>query len=195
MCAPRLRASLSDMINDIRGHAAAALTLSASLCVLAGVHATHGTFDDQLTTTADYLNDGSFTVALVAFAFAVQGLGRLAAPRWALRLATIGPLLVAAGVAPALATGESPAWFAAVGIPGNLMWLVGTIGLGVWAWRSRVLPRPLAAGVAATVPFALILAEIGGSAIPAIVWAAIGLRWLTIPPSESLARAHNASIA
>jgi hypothetical protein len=175
------------MFNDIRGHAVAALTLSASLCVLASVHATHGTFDDQLTTTADYLNDGSFTLALVAFALAVQGFARLAPPRWALRLATIGPLLVAAGVAPALATGESPGWFAAVGVPGNLMWLVGTIALGVWAWRSRAIPRPLAAGVAATVPFALILAEIGGSAIPAIVWAAIGLRWLagTRPSSEA----------
>jgi hypothetical protein len=173
------------MTTDLRGHGAAALILAGALAVLAVVHATHGAFDDQLTTTADYLNDGSFSVALIAFAFAVQGLGILGAPRWPVRLAATGALLVAAGLAPALATGESPDWFAAVGVPGNLLWLIGTVMLARWAWRSGALPRWLAAGIGLTVPSALILAELGGSLIAAIVWAVIGLRWLGALGNES----------
>ena len=168
------------MTTELRGRGAAALLLALALLVLAGVHATLGTFDDQLTTTADYLNDGSFSVALVAFAFAIQGLRTMGAPRWPVRLATTGAVLVAAGVAPALATGESPAWFAAVGVPGNLLWLIGTVALARWAWRSGALPRWLAVGVGLTVPSALVLAEVGGSAIAAVVWATIGLRWLGV---------------
>jgi hypothetical protein len=169
------------MTTDLRGHGAAALVLAGALTILAAVHATHGTFDDQLSSSADYLNDGSFAVALIAFAFAVQGLRTLGAPRWPVRLASAGALLVAAGVAAALATGESPAWFAAVGIPGNLLWLVGTVALARWAWRARALPRWLAVGIGLTVPSALVLAELGGSAIAAVAWAIIGLRWLGAP--------------
>ena len=174
------------MTDQPRRPAAAALVAAAALTVLAGVHATHGTFDDRLTTTADYLNDGSFTVALVALALAATGLR--GAPAWALRCAVAGPLLVAVGVIAGLATGESPGWFAAVGVPGNLLWLAGTVALGRWAWRSGALPRPLALGVALTVPTALILAEIGGSAVAAVAWAAIGLRWLGAASRAGVAR-------
>lgn len=166
------------MTTELRGRGAAALALALALLLLAAVHASHGSFDDRLTTTADYLNDGAFTAALVAFAFAVHGLGPMGAPRWPIRFATTGPLLVAAGVASALATRESPAWFAAVAVPGNLLWLIGTVALARWAWRSRALPRWLALGIGLTVPSALVLVEIGGSTIAAVVWATIGLRWL-----------------
>jgi hypothetical protein len=77
-----------------------------------------------------------------------------------------------------LLTGESPAWFAAVGVPGNLLYLVGTIGLAVWAWRSRRLPRACAVGLGLLVPVGLVLAEFGGTLFPAVLWAYLGLRLL-----------------
>ena len=158
----------------LAGLAAAAAQLAAF-----AIHVTHGTFDDQLTSTVDYLNDISFTVALLGGALCLLGLRRsFAAPKVPVALAVTGSCLVAVGVIAGLMTGESPAWFAAVGVPGNLLYLVGTVALAVWAWRSRSLPRLCALGFALLVPVGLILAEFGGTLLPVVLWSYLGLRLL-----------------
>ena len=88
--------------------------------VLLVVHLTHGTFDEHLTTTVDYVNDFAFAAGLVLGAVVLVGLHREAgAPRAATAIGAIGQLLVFSGVAAGLLTGESPEWFAAVGVPGQ----------------------------------------------------------------------------
>ena len=157
----------------------AGLAAAAAQVVAFAIHVTHGTFDDRLTSTVDYLNDAAFTVALLGGALCLVGLRRsLDAPRVPVALAVVGACLVALGVLAGLATGESPAWFAAVGVPGNLLILVGSIALAVWAWRSRRLPRLCALGFALLVPVGLVLAEFGGTILPAVFWAYLGLRLL-----------------
>ena len=157
----------------------AGLAAAVAQLVAFAIHVTHGTFDDRLTSTVDYLNDAAFTVALLGGALCLLGLRRtFGAPRIPVALAVAGCCLVAVGVLAGLATGESPAWFAAVGVPGNLLLLAASLALAVWAWRSRALPRLCALGFALLVPVGLILAEFGGTLLPAVFWAYLGLRLL-----------------
>jgi hypothetical protein len=181
------------MTNDLRHHGAAAFIVAVALSVLAGVHMTHGTFDDQITTTADYANDGSFTIALLFGAFAITALLALGAPKLPVRLAAAGQALVSVGVVAGLITGESPGWFAVVAVPGLLAWLGSTIRLAVWAWRAGALPKPLALGIAVLMPTTVILAEIGGSAIAALVWFALAVRWLGARETRTAGRPATAT--
>ena len=177
MTAVRPSGSLRAMTRNQQAPGAAAFVAGLALILLAGIHVTHGTFDDQLTSTVDYLNDGSFSVALICGAIALTGLAAHGAPtRW-IRVAGAGQLLVCTGVVAGIAAGESPGWFAVVAIPGLLSWLVGCIALAVWCHRGAVLPTPLAVGIAVLMPTTVILGEFGGSAIAAIVWFALAARW------------------
>lgn len=154
---------------------AAAFAGAAAFLVLAGIHVTHGTFDDQLTSVVDYANDSAFTIALVGSAAAAQLLRGAGAGRKAVALATFGPLLVAVGVVAGLILGHSPSWFAAVGVPGNLAWLAGLVALTVWHHRAKALP-----GWGYALPLLMIsgviLAEFGGSIIAAVLLAGLGAR-------------------
>jgi hypothetical protein len=153
-----------------------AFLAAAAFAVGAGIHVTHGTFDSDLASTVDYANDITFTLGLVGCAAAAVPLGRVVhAARWARVAAILGPLLVAVGVAAGLALGHSPSWFAAVGVPGNLLWLAGLMGLGRATARSRALPRwvayALPLGLVALLPFG----ELGGSLLTAVVWGYVGV--------------------
>jgi hypothetical protein len=157
-----------------------AFLAAAAFAVGAGIHVTHGTFDSELTSTVDYANDIAFTLGLAGCATAAVPLGRaVSAARWARVAAIVGPLLVAIGVAAGLALGHSPSWFAAVGVPGNLMWLAGLIGIGRASARSRALPRWMAyalpQGLVALLPFG----EFGGSLLTALVWGCVGVQLLS----------------
>ena len=97
-----------------------AFMAAAAFAVGAGIHVTHGTFDSELTGTVDYAND-----------IARSGWSDVRRPPSRSPGSSTGP----AG----LALGHSPSWFAAVGIPGNLLWLAGLIGMGRATARSRAL--------------------------------------------------------
>ena len=155
---------------------AATFAGAAAFLVLAGIHVTHGTFDDQLTTAVDYANDSAFTIALLGSAAAAQLLRSHGAGAKGVFLATFGPLLVAVGVGAGLVLGHSPSWFAAAGVPGNLLWLAGLIVLAVWARRSRALPAWLAFALPLCVICGVGLGEFGGSVVAAVVLAAIAAR-------------------
>jgi hypothetical protein len=159
-----------------RPFAHGAFLAAAAFAAGAGIHVTHGTFDSDLTTTVDYANDILFTLGLAGCAAAAIPLARVVdAARWACVAAVTGPLLVAVGLVAGLALGHSPSWFAVVGIPGNLLWLAGLIGLGRATARSRALPRWLAyalpLGLIALLPFG----EFGGSLLTAAVWGYVGV--------------------
>jgi hypothetical protein len=148
---------------------------AAAFLALTGIHVTHGTFDDQLTSFADYANDTSFTIALIGSAAAAQLLRRAGAGRKAVLAATFGPLLVAVGVVAGLILGHSPSWFAAAGVPGNLVWLAGLVALAVWHHRARVLPA-WGYALPLIMVFGVIVAEIGGSVVAALLLGALAAR-------------------
>jgi hypothetical protein len=156
-------------------------TLAASGAALAYlvlllIHLTHGTFDERLTTTVDYLNDLAFAAGLVLGAVVLIGLHREAgAPRAATAIGAFGQLLVFSGVAAGLLTGESPEWFVVVGVPGNLLWFGAMIALAVWVWRSEALPRWSAVLMVLTVPMGVAFAEFGGTIVPAALWITVAL--------------------
>jgi hypothetical protein len=156
-----------------------ALTILAALAYLglAAIQIPHGAFDDQLTTTIDYLNDGTFAAALLLSVAGIVALGAaIAAPRTAIILAALGQLLVFSGVVAGLASGESPSWFAAVGVPGNLLALIGMTMLAWHAWRTRALPAWLAVLMVLAVPVGVGVAEYGGSILPGLLWLIVGAR-------------------
>ncbi len=155
---------------------AATLTGAGAFLALAGIHVTHGTFDAQLTSAVDYANDTLFTLGLLGAAAAAQLLRRHGAGARATLLATFGPLLVAAGVVAGLVLGHSPSWFAAVGVPGNLLWLTGLILVAARALRAGTLPAPLALALPLCVVCGVGMAEFGGSIVPAVVLAALAAR-------------------
>ena len=66
-----------------------------------------------------------------------------------------------------------------LGLPGNLLAWVGFIWLGIWAWRSRALPRWVAVLMLVSVPqVTLVLADLGGSALTGALWCGIGVQLL-----------------
>lgn len=145
--------------------------------VLTVIHLTHGTFDSELTTTIDYLNDAAFSAALLLGAAALVTLrDHAGAPRRPVAVGLTGQLLVFVGVAAGLVTGESPAWFAAVGVPGNLLWFGAMIALARWVWRTDALPQWSAVLCVLTVPMGVGFAEFGGGIVPAVLWITVALR-------------------
>ena len=170
--------------------AAATLAGGVAWLVQAANHIAHpGEFDyEQLTQTAHYVNDASFTAALV---LTCAGLLLIGGPPRRTYAAITGQLLVAVGVAAGIVTGTVPEWFAAVGVPGNLLAFGASVGLAVWAWRERALPRPAAVALAVAVPVGLALSSVGGGLVPAALWLYVGARELRQPaPRPSAAPAH-----
>jgi hypothetical protein len=172
-----------------RARLAGIVTILAGLAylVLVGVHLTHGTFDAQLTTPSDYLNDAAFAAGLLLSIPGILALGALTRAKLATALAVVGQLLVFVGVAAGLATGHSPSWFAAVGLPGNLLAL---IGLTMLAWRirrTRSVPVWVAVLLVLAVPVGLLLAEVGGTLVPALLWLVVGA-WLVRPTAHRTGR-------
>lgn len=155
----------------------AALAAGVCFLLLAAIHATHGEFDAQFTTTVDWLNELAFLGALV---LSIPGLvllrRRWGAPARAVGLAVAGQSLIALGVAIGLPLGESPAWFMVLAAPGILATLGGTAWLAHWAWRSRALPRWTAVALALVVPAGIVAGSVGGGIVPAALWAYVGLR-------------------
>ena len=153
--------------------------------VLSVVQATNLIFDEILDSPIDYVNDGTFTVALVCTAVAMIGLKTAGvAPRPAALLAAGGYLLIAVGVIAGLVLGYSPDWFAIVGLPGNLLAIIGMIWLGVAIIRHR--PLPIWVGVLAIFAglFAVVMSELGTSIFAAVFWLYIGARLLAPTPTR-----------
>jgi hypothetical protein len=158
-----------------------ALTILAAIAYLglAAIQIPHGAFDDQLTTTTDYLNDGAFAAALLLSVAGIVALGlAIGASRTAITITALGQLLVFSGVTAGLASGESPSWFAAVGVPGNLLALIGMTMLAWHAWRTRALPAWVALLMVLAVPIGVGVAEYGGSILPSLLWLIVGARLL-----------------
>ncbi len=181
----RMTTTLAPVPSDIKRPAltgTAALLAAVSYLVLAGIQLTNPPFEGVLTTPADYANDASFLAAMLFSVATVVGLGRhLNASLPAVLLASVGQILVSIGVGVGLVTGVDPDWFVFLGLPGNLIAWVGYAWLGVWAWRRRAMPRWVAALLIVSVPVTLVLADLGGSAVTALLWCGVGVQLLRRP--------------
>lgn len=164
----------------------AALVAGIGFCVLAGIQIAYsGNFHGHYDHPREYVLDGVLFITLLGAALASRGFTPLLhAPRTAAALATIGPTLVAIGVLFGMIAGEDPSWFVALGGPGNLMWLIGTVWIGGWAWRTRAFPRLAAVGLALTVPLGIIGSQSGTSVIVGIAWIYLAARVLSPRPSD-----------
>ena len=130
---------------------------------------------DELGRTIDYVRDGTFALILLLTIAATATLGpTLGISRRAFGLVAVGELLVFVGVLVGLVTGTSPSWFAAVGLPGNLLAFLGLALIGRHAWRTRAFPRWLAVLFFLAVPIGIGIAEFGGTIIPATLWLCVG---------------------
>jgi hypothetical protein len=171
--------------SDIRRPAltgAAAVLAAVSYFVLAGIQLTNPPFEGDFTTPADYANDAAFLAGMLFSVATLVGLRRhLDASLPAVLLAGSGQILVSIGVGVALVTGADPEWFVFLGLPGNLLAWIGYAWLGLWAWRRRALPRWVAVLLIVSVPVTLVLADLGGSALTALLWCGIGVQLLRRP--------------
>lgn len=143
---------------------------------------------DELRRTVDYVRDSTFAAALLLTVAAAAALRpALGISRRALGLVGVGELLVFIGVTAGLVTGASPSWFAAVGLPGNLLAFAGLALIGRHAWRTGAFPRWLAVLFFLAVPVGIGVAEFGGLIIPAALWLSVGQLLETIQPKKRLA--------
>lgn len=150
---------------------ASGVVAAAAWTLLAVVQLTNPTFDDQLTSAIDYVNDSTFTLALITSAIAGNALHLIGRPRVVpVRLMQLGYVLVAVGVGVGLALGHSPSWFAAVGVPGNLLAIVGMVWLGIHGLARRSLPWWLAGLAIPTGLLTVLFAEFGTSLLAAGFW-------------------------
>jgi hypothetical protein len=162
---------------DDRPFAVAAAVAALAYLGVTWIQATNPAFDASFTTPLDWANELMFTAALLGSVIAMAGLVRLGlAPRRSGRAFVLGHGLVLLGMLAGLPLGHSPAWFAAVGVPGNLLALGGMVGVAIAAWRAGTWPRPMAVLMPLSVLLGVGVAEQGGSIFAAVLWAGIAYR-------------------
>jgi hypothetical protein len=167
-----------------RYYVVAAAIAAAAALVNTVIQVTNPTFDSEFTTAVDWANEISATLMVAAALVAMWGLiTEGIAPRVGGRIFMVGWGLLLIGLLPGFALGHSPEWFVVVGLPGNLLALVGMTMCAVYSWQHRTLPRPIAVLLPLSVLVGVGVAEWGGSIVIVIVWAAIAMRL-----SESAAR-------
>ena len=132
--------------------------------------------------SADYdtfggnLREVAFLVYLVAAAAAMGSIDRRrVGVRRSAALIAVGYTIVAVGVAAGLVAREDPDWFPVLGVPGNLLAIVGWVMFGVLAVRTRILATW--AGVLAAVGgvFAVLFADFGSGVLIGAFWLYLAL--------------------
>jgi len=128
------------------------------------------------------VNEITFTVAVAGALVALLGLARSGIiDRRPALTAALGFALLLVGLLPEYATGESPEWFAAVGVPGNLLCLIGLGWAAKGAWRTETVPRGAVPLMPLSVLVGVGLAEFGGGLVAAAWWACAAALLLRAP--------------
>lgn len=149
------------------GLAGAAALLAGALSVASGVvQLLYPQDEDPAIDTPTRFVLAMFTVSLWALAVLFLGLARRARAPWGAWVASAGTVLLTVGTVSSAVNGEDLAFFPAVAMAANALWLVGAIGLTVSLVRSAAMSRWL------TIPLALLqvpllfLSQVGGG-VPA----------------------------
>ena len=127
--------------------------------------------------SADYETFGGNAREVAFLVYTVGSIGAIAATQRAgitstrtARLIGVGYALVAFGVAAGLALREDPGWFPVVGIPGNVLAMVGWVIFGVSAAKTHRLPRWAATLAAIGGVFAVLFADFGSGVLIGCFW-------------------------
>jgi hypothetical protein len=131
--------------------------------------------ENAVETPLQHLTVALFAVGLVAVIPSVTALARFADGHG--RYGWIGIAVGQAGVAVASTVsnirGVDAAWFPAVAVLANLLWVVGTVALAVGLWRARLVPRFVAAGLVVAYLGAIPLSTMGGGILTGSYWLAV----------------------
>jgi hypothetical protein len=156
---------------------AAAAVATVSALVLTVIQVTNPTFDSEFTNAVDWANEIGATLMVAAAVLAMWGMiNQRIAPRAGGLIFIAGWVLLLIGLLPGFVLGYSPDWFVVVGLPGNLLALIGMTMVAVHAWRHRTLPRVIAVLLPLSILIGVGAAEFGGTIVTAIVWGTIALR-------------------
>lgn len=166
-------------VNALDGVGRVAATIVAACAIgLAVYHA--------LSTSrpaADYETFGGNVREVAFFVYLVGSIVALSSARHAkvvvvraARMTSIGYALVAFGVAAGFVLRDDPEWFVVVGIPGNLLAIIGWIFLGITSSRQRLLPRWAAILGAVGGVFAVLFAEFGSGVLIGSFWLYLAYR-------------------
>ena len=132
--------------------------------------------ENAVETPLQHLTVALFAFALVAVIPAVATLGHLAGGR--LRLGWVAIAAGQAGVAAASTVsnirGVDAAWFPAVAVAANLLWVAGTFALALALYRARRVPRLVAIGLVVAYIGAIPAATHGGGIVTGCFWLAVG---------------------
>lgn len=166
-------------VNGLDGVGKVAATVVAACAIgLAVYHAL-----STSKPTADYDTFGGNAREVAFFAYLVSSIVALSSARHAnlattraVRMISVGYALVAFGVAAGFVLRDDPDLFVVVGIPGNLLAIIGWITLGVTSTKQRLLPRWAAILGAAGGVFAVLFTEFGSGVLIGSFWLYLAFR-------------------
>ena len=125
-----------------------------------------------------------FALSLLVMVPAHLALGAYGRSPLGARIAAVGTPLLALGAASSAVNGQDLAWFPAVALVANALWLLGSVALGVSLWRAGRVPRWIASALPVTMPVTLFLSQLGSGLVVGAFWVALG----TLMVSGHLAR-------
>lgn len=117
----------------------------------------------------------AFAVSLLVLVPAQLALAAHARSSLGARLSAVGTPLLAIGAASSAINGEDFAWFPAVAVVANALWLAGSVTLGVSLWRAGRVPRWVAALLPVTMPVTLFFSQLGSGIAVGAFWVFVGL--------------------
>lgn len=115
-----------------------------------------------------------FAVSLLLVSPAHLALARFARGPWGGRLAAVGTPLLAVGAMSSAVNGEDLAFFPAVAMVANALWLVGSVVLGVSLWKAGRVPRWVAVLLPVSMPVTLVLSQLGSGLLVGAFWVTLG---------------------
>ena len=120
-----------------------------------------------------------FALSLLVVVPAHLALGGFARAPLGARIAAVGTPLLALGAAGSAINGQDLAWFPAVAVVANALWLIGSVTLGVSLWRAGRVPRWVSVLLPVSMPVTLFLSQLGSGLFVGAFWAYLGLLMLS----------------
>ncbi|WP_336920949.1 hypothetical protein [Aquipuribacter sp. SD81] len=161
--------------------------VGGAAAVLAGVlSAAIGVTQVLFPQDLDPAIDPRTRVILVGFSLVLWALVpvhlRLAArarSRWGGVAASCGTVLLTVGTVSSAVNGADLAIFPPVAVVANALWLVGSVALAVSLWRTRRVPRAVAALLVVVMPASILGSQNGGAVLAGGYLLVVGLLLLT----------------
>ena len=129
---------------------------------------------ETVETAIAHVMLATLTLALISLAPAVLELSRYARTRKPAYLAVAGMAMVAVATTVSNIIGEDRLFFFVTAPAGNVIWLVGTIGLALSLHRAGIVSKRLAIALPFVQVVSLPLSAFGGAILGGAFWIAVG---------------------